>query len=112
MPISKTKLTVITKLFLLIVIAFMIFGCARKNYTRSYVKYVKPITVEGRKCAQECKKIKLLELQVSTQEYLTYKGKALERTAYVLKGARESSIEEEYKECFRECGGTTKSIVY
>lgn len=94
-------------------IGLIISGCAiaRDNthpaYTYKYPLINEPTTVEGKRCVIECKKVKLLELELYEKQN-QYRSINSDRQRKV--EAEFWQIEPRYDQCILDCGGKEAKV--
>ena len=95
------------KKIVIIFVIILLSGCAVKQnthpaYTYNYPGIIEPTTIEGKKCVIECKKVKLLELELYEKQN-QYRSIDSERQRKV--EAEFWQIEPRYDQCILDCGG-------
>jgi hypothetical protein len=107
------------KTFLIIVILIGLTGCinkyAYKPTKHVTKKYIPPESQEGKMCVMECEKIKLMKMQIATQEYMVNRindrRNRWSNTDYAMKDVSETFTKIEYDRCYETCGGKIEKTV-
>lgn len=96
----------------------LLVGCARVPQPHNVTELVPPDNEKGKACAQECKKMLIMEKQLINSEYMASsmgQGRIGQRTRQVGRDLDIMSAEGNYRECIIDsCGGRveTKVVVY
>ena len=98
------------KIFIALAFLILVSGCfpnhsISQGYTYPIIN--EPTTVEGRKCVIECKKIKLLELELYEKQN-QYRSNDSRRQRKV--EAEFWQIEPRYDKCILDCGGKEEKV--